>query len=38
VNEDEMGRAYSTNWGEEECMKDIGGKGRKKETTKKTKM
>jgi hypothetical protein len=33
-----MGRAYSTNGGEEECIKDISGKARKKEeTTKKTK-
>jgi hypothetical protein len=32
-----MGRACSTNGGEEVCIKDIGGKARKKETTKKTK-
>jgi hypothetical protein len=34
----EIGRAYSTNRGEEECIWDIGGKGRGKETTRKTKM
>jgi hypothetical protein len=32
-----MGRACSTNGGEEECMKDIDGKARRKETTEKTK-
>jgi hypothetical protein len=32
-----MGRAYSTNGREEECIYDIGGKARRKETTKKTK-
>jgi hypothetical protein len=37
VKEDEMGRAYSTNRGEEECTYDIGGKSRRKETTGKTK-
>jgi hypothetical protein len=37
VKEDEMGRACSTNGGEEECIKDIGGKARRKETTGKTK-
>jgi hypothetical protein len=31
-----MGRAYSTNEGEEECMLDIGGKVRRKETTRTT--
>jgi hypothetical protein len=34
--EDEMGRACSTNGSEEDCIKDIGGKARKKETTRKT--
>jgi hypothetical protein len=32
-----MGRAYSTNGGEEECIFDFGGKVRRKKTTKKTK-
>jgi hypothetical protein len=32
-----MGRACSRNGGEEECIKDIGGKARRKETTRKTK-
>jgi hypothetical protein len=32
-----MGRAYSTNGGEEEFIKDIGGKAIRKETTWKTK-
>jgi hypothetical protein len=32
-----MGRACSTNVEEEECIWDIGGKARRKETTKKTK-
>jgi hypothetical protein len=32
-----MGRACSTNGGERECMHDIGGKARMKETTVKTK-
>jgi hypothetical protein len=32
-----MGRACSTNGGEEECIWDIGGKVRVKETTRKTK-
>jgi hypothetical protein len=36
VKEDEVGRAYSTNGGEEECIKDIGGKARRKDTTIKT--
>jgi hypothetical protein len=37
VKEDEMGRACSDNGGEEECIEDIGGKARRKETTGKTK-
>jgi hypothetical protein len=32
-----MGRACRTN-GEEECIEDTGGRARKKETTRKTKM
>jgi hypothetical protein len=32
-----MGREYSTNEGEEECIWDIGGKARRKETTGETK-
>jgi hypothetical protein len=32
-----MGGACSTNGREEECMKDIGGKARRKETIEKTK-
>jgi hypothetical protein len=32
-----MGRARSTNGGEEDCIKEIGGKARRKETTRKTK-
>jgi hypothetical protein len=32
-----MGRACSTNGGEEESIEDIGGKARRKETTRKTK-
>jgi hypothetical protein len=32
-----MGRACSTNGREEECIEDIGGKAREKETTRKTK-
>jgi hypothetical protein len=35
--EDEMGRACGTNGGEEECIWDIAGKSRKKQTTVKTK-
>jgi hypothetical protein len=31
-----MGRACSTNGGDEECIYDIGGKARRKETTGKT--
>jgi hypothetical protein len=37
VKEDEIGRACSTNGGDEECISDIGGKARRKETTSKTK-
>jgi hypothetical protein len=37
VKEDEMGRGCSRNGGEEECMQDIDGKARRKETTGKTK-
>jgi hypothetical protein len=33
----EMGWAFSTNGGEEECMLDIGGRARRKATTRKTK-
>jgi hypothetical protein len=36
--EDEMDRTRSMIEGEEECIWDIGGKVRKKETTRKTKM
>jgi hypothetical protein len=36
VKEDEMGREYSKN-GEEECIEDIGGKARRKESSKKIK-
>jgi hypothetical protein len=32
VNKDEMGRAFSTNEGEEERIEDIGGNTRRKET------
>jgi hypothetical protein len=32
-----VGRAYRTNGGEEECIYDIGGNARRKETTGKTK-
>jgi hypothetical protein len=32
-----MGVTCSTNGGEEECMKDIGGMAKRKETTGKTK-
>jgi hypothetical protein len=32
-----MGRARITNGGDEECIYDIGGKARRKETTRKTK-
>jgi hypothetical protein len=34
----EMGRACSTNGGEEECIWDVGGNAGRKETTRKTKM
>jgi hypothetical protein len=37
VKEDEMGRACSTNGGEEECIQNIGWIARRKETTGKTK-
>jgi hypothetical protein len=37
LKEDEMGRACSTNGGEEECIYDIGVKTRRKGTTGKTK-
>jgi hypothetical protein len=37
VKEDEMGRTCSTNESVEECIEDIGGKARRKETTRKTK-
>jgi hypothetical protein len=37
IKEDEMGRACSTNEGDEECIYAIGGKARRKETTRKTK-
>jgi hypothetical protein len=33
-----MGREYSTNGSDEECMKDFGGKARRKETNRKTKI
>jgi hypothetical protein len=33
-----MGRAFSVTGGDKECIYDIGGKTRKKETTRKTKM
>jgi hypothetical protein len=33
-----MGRAYSMNGRERERIQDIGGKARRKETTRKTKM
>jgi hypothetical protein len=35
--DNKMGRAGSTQGGEEECIKDFGGKARRKETTKKAK-
>jgi hypothetical protein len=37
IKKDEMGGACSTNGGEEECIEDIVGKARRKETTGKTK-
>jgi hypothetical protein len=36
--EDEMCRACSMNGGGKKCIYDIGGKARRKETTRKTKM
>jgi hypothetical protein len=33
-----MGMACSTNGGEEECIRDVGGKANRKETTRKTNM
>jgi hypothetical protein len=36
--EDEIGRAWSMNGEEEECIKCIGGKARRKDSTKTTKM
>jgi hypothetical protein len=33
-----MGSACSTNGGKDKCLYDIGGKARRKETTKKTKV
>jgi hypothetical protein len=38
VKNDEMGVACSRNGGQEECIQDIGGKARRRETTGKTKM
>jgi hypothetical protein len=37
VKEDEMGSACGTNGGEKECIWDICGKARRKETTRKSK-
>jgi hypothetical protein len=37
MKEDEMGRACSTNRGEEEYILDIGGKARREGTSRKTK-
>jgi hypothetical protein len=37
VKDNDMGRACSTNRGEEECIQNTGGKIRRKETTRKTK-
>jgi hypothetical protein len=37
VKEDEVGKAYSTNVGEEEYIEDIGGKARRKENAMNTK-
>jgi hypothetical protein len=37
VKEDEVGRTYRVNEREEEYIYDIGGKARKKETSRKTK-
>jgi hypothetical protein len=36
VKEDEMGRACSTHWIENEYIQGFGGKGRRKKTTRKT--
>jgi hypothetical protein len=36
VKKDEMRRACSANEDAEECIKDIGGKAKRKETTRKT--
>jgi hypothetical protein len=38
VKKDEKGRTYNTNGGKEDCLKEIGGKARRKETTRKTKL
>jgi hypothetical protein len=37
VKDDDIGRVCGTNGGEQECIWDIGGNARKKETTRKTK-
>jgi hypothetical protein len=37
LGNDEMGGACSTSGGEEECIQDIDGKARRKQTTTKTK-
>jgi hypothetical protein len=37
IKEYETGRACSTNGGEDECILDIGGKAKRKETTRKIK-
>jgi hypothetical protein len=37
VKKDEMGRACIMNGREKECIEDIGGKARRKDTTRKTK-
>jgi hypothetical protein len=36
VKEGEMGKSYTKALGDEECIYDIGGKVRRKETTRKT--
>jgi hypothetical protein len=38
MEEDEMGKAFRTNRGKEECLKDFGGKARSKKTTREIKM
>jgi hypothetical protein len=38
LHDDEIGMAYSTNGEGEECILDIGGKGRRKEMITNTKM